>query len=185
MRERPTHDPVKAQLRSASGRNPREERIRAFQKQGVGGSLPDFVVSGTQKGGTSSFYKLLCHHPRMRRAAVKEVHYFDWHIDKGLEWYRRCFPARAGPTITGEATPNNLFDPSVPERMAKEIPDASLIALLRNPVDRAYSHYQMQVRRATVSRTFEEAIEEEMARLAAGHAHHELPAFLARGFYAE
>ena len=64
-------------------------------------------------------------------------------------------------SITGEATPYYLFDPPVAKRMAEIVPQARLIALLRNPVDRAFSHYQMQVKRGTEPRTFEEAIEQQ------------------------
>ena len=64
-------------------------------------------------------------------------------------------------SITGEATPYYLFDPPVAKRMAEIVPKARLIALLRNPIDRAYSHYQMQVKRGTEPRSFEEAIEQQ------------------------
>jgi len=131
------------------------------------GALPDFVIIGAQKGGTSFLYYLLTRHPLVEPAARKELHFFDQpeHFDNGAEWYRRCFP-RVGSkdgqrSITGEATPYYLFDPPVAERMAKIVPKAQLIALLRNPIDRAYSHYQMQVKRGTEPRSFEEAIEQQ------------------------
>ena len=131
------------------------------------GSLPDFVIIGTQKGGTSFLYHLLTHHPLVEPAARKELHFFDGPgpFDKGAEWYRRCFPrpkmSDGRRSITGEATPSYLFDPPVAKRMAKMVPQARLIALLRNPIDRAYSHYQMQVKRGTEPRAFEEAIEQQ------------------------
>jgi hypothetical protein len=131
------------------------------------GALPDFVIIGAQKGGTSFLYHLLTRHPLVEPAARKELHFFDHpeHFDNGAEWYRRCFP-RVGSkhgqrSITGEATPYYLFDPPVAKRMAQIVPKARLIALLRNPIDRAYSHYQMQVKRGTEPRTFEEAIEQQ------------------------
>jgi hypothetical protein len=132
------------------------------------GALPDFVVIGAMRGGTSQFYRLLVtQHPNVQRAATKEIHFFDRleRFNKGIEWYRRCFPPpewRDGRRcITGEATPRYLSDPDVPERMAKVIPKAKLIVLLRNPVDRAYSHYQLSVRRGHETRSFEDAIREE------------------------
>ena len=138
----------------------------AEQLSGDIGALPDFVIIGAQKGGTSFLYYLLTRHPLVEPAARKELHFFDQpeHFDKGAEWYRRCFP-RVGSkdgqrSITGEATPYYLFDPPVAERMAKIVPKTQLIALLRNPIDRAYSHYQMQVKRGTEPRSFEEAIEQ-------------------------
>jgi Sulfotransferase domain len=131
------------------------------------GSLPDYVIIGAQKGGTSFLYYLLTRHPLVEPAARKELHFFDQPelFDNGAEWYRRCFPrlnSKDGQrSITGEATPYYLFDPPVAKRMAETVPKARLIALLRNPVDRAYSHYQMQVKRGTEPRTFEEAIEQQ------------------------
>ena len=131
------------------------------------GALPDFVIIGAQKGGTSFLYYLLTLHPLVEPAARKELHFFDQpeHFDNGAEWYRRCFPRLSSNdgqrSITGEATPYYLFDPPVPKRMAEIVPKARLIALLRNPIDRAYSHYQMQVKRGTEPRTFEEAIEQQ------------------------
>jgi hypothetical protein len=131
------------------------------------GALPDFVIIGAQKGGTSFLYHLLTLHPLVEPAARKELHFFDNPelFDHGAEWYRRCFPRLSTEngqrSITGEATPYYLFDPPVAKRMAETVPKARLIALLRNPIDRAYSHYQMQVKRGTEPRTFEEAIEQQ------------------------
>ena len=131
------------------------------------GALPDFVIIGAQKGGTSFLYYLLARHPLVQPAARKELHFFDQpdRFAKGAEWYRRCFP-RSGwkdgsRTITGEATPYYLFDHNVAKRMCEVVPQTRLIALLRNPIDRAYSHYQMQVKRGTEPGTFEEVIERQ------------------------
>ena len=144
--------------------------------------LPYFVIIGTQKGGTSLLYRLLIRHPLIEPAATKELHFFDNNFSEGLSWYERYFPRSSyvedRKTISGEATPSYLLDPLVPERMAKTIPDARLIALLRNPVDRAYSQYQMRVRRGDEARSFGEATRQEMAgERGAG--------YLARGRYAE
>ncbi len=106
------------------------------------GALPDFVIIGAHKGGTTSLYHLLTQHPHVERAPVKELHFFNRpkRFDKGIEWYRQCFPQPRWKdgrrTITGEATPYYLFHPHAAERMAEAIPQARLIALLRNPVDR-------------------------------------------------
>jgi hypothetical protein len=133
------------------------------------GSLPDFVIIGAQKGGTSFLYYLLTRHPLVEPAARKELHFFDnpQRFDNGAGWYRRCFPQLGWKdglrSITGEATPSYLFYPQVAQRMAGVVPQARLIALLRNPVDRTYSHYQMQVKRGTEPSTFEEAIEQQHA----------------------
>ena len=168
----------------------RREKIAAAQRRAIEGPLPDFVVLGTQKGGTSFFYRLLTEHPLVRGAAAKELHFFDNKFAEGVGWYRRCFSegehVDGHRTITGEASPSYLFDPQVPERMARIVPDARLIALLRNPIDRAYSHYQMELRRGKEARSFEEATEEEMTsaegqRYSIDVAH----AYLRRGLYAE
>jgi Sulfotransferase domain len=146
------------------------------------GMLPDFVIIGAQKGGTSLLYRLLIRHPLIESAATKELHFFDNNFSEGLSWYGRYFPQRKciddRKTVSGEATPSYLLDPLVPERMAKTVPDAKLIALLRNPVDRAYSHYQMWVRRGDEIRSFREVTQGEMAgETGAG--------YLVRGLYAE
>jgi len=125
------------------------------------GALPDFAIIGVKKGGTTFLYHLLSQHPYVEPASVKEPHFFDNLFDEGIEWYRRCFPAPKWKdgrrTITGEASPY-MPGRRVPERVAKVVPQARLIALLRNPVDRAYSDYQQVTWRGRETRTFEEAI---------------------------
>ena len=132
------------------------------------GALPDFVIIGAKKSGTTFLYNLLTQHPHVEPAAKKELHYFDTLFDEGIEWYRRCFPTPSWKdgrrAITGEATPYLHHSPAVPERMARILPQARLIVLLRNPVDRAYSDYQQVVRKGRETRTFEEAIEGEKTR---------------------
>jgi hypothetical protein len=127
------------------------------------GALPDFLIIGAMKSGTTFLYNLLTRHPLVEPAVFKETHYFDKLIEEeGAEWYRRCFPEpgrRDGRrTITGEATPSYLSHPLAPERAAQVVPQARLIALLRNPVDRAYSDYQQVARKGREPLTFEEAI---------------------------
>jgi Sulfotransferase domain len=132
------------------------------------GALPDFVIIGAKKCGTTFLYDLLIEHPHVESAAQKELHYFDRYFDQGIDWYRRCFPAPkwidGRTTITGEATPY-LPTPSAAERMAKILPQARLIVLLRNPVDRAYSDYQQGVRLGRETRRFEEAIQAEKSEI--------------------
>jgi len=134
----------------------------------VTGALPDFLVIGVGKGGTTYLYHLLGQHPHVEPAATKEVHFFGNLYDEGVEWYRQNFPTPRWKdgrmTITGEASPH-IAHPLAPERVAEVVPQARLIALLRNPVDRAYSRYQQMVRRGRVTRTFEEVIELEKAQL--------------------
>lgn len=129
------------------------------------GAMPDFLIIGARKCGTTFLYDLMCRHPYVEPAAKKELHYFDILFkEEGIDWYRRCFPVPRWKdgrrSITGEATPY-LYYPGVPERMAKVVPQARLIALLRDPVQRAYSDYQQVRRKGRESLSFEEAIEAE------------------------
>lgn len=138
--------------------------------------LPDYIIVGAQKCGTSSLYRYINEHPAVAAAAGKEVHYFDWHFRRGTNWYRAHFPtvayrawfrARSGqPLVTGEASPYYLFHPQVPGRVRALLPDVKLIALLRDPVERAWSSYNHQVRAGEESLSFAEAIDREPERLA-------------------
>ena len=133
------------------------------------GALPDFVIIGEKKCGTTYLYHLLSQHPLVEPAAAKELHFFDVHFDEGVEWYRQNFPPPkqkgTRQTMTGEATPY-MAHRYAPERMAEVIPEARLIALLRNPVERAYSDYQQVARKGRETRTFEEAVRAaELTRL--------------------
>lgn len=136
-------------------------------------ALPDFVIIGAMRAGTSTLYRYLRYHPQTKGCPPYEVHFFDRVPDKGVNWYRAHFPfefqlkGKDGRRvfITGEKTPTYLSDPYVPERVKKIIPEAKFIVLLRNPVDRAYSHYQWSVRRGYETLSFEKALEEEERRL--------------------
>jgi hypothetical protein len=152
---------LRTDLRAAK----RRERVETGP---VTGALPDFLIIGAPKCGTTSLYYLLTEHPHIVPAAAKELHFFSSHFDLGIEWYRRCFlrpTLKDGrSTITGEATPSYLPDLYAPARVAEVVPQARLIVLLRNPVDRAYSHYQMGRRKGWETRaTFEEAVGAEHA----------------------
>jgi Sulfotransferase domain len=131
--------------------------------------LPSFVIIGAQKGGTTSLFSYLLQHPRLLPPLRKEVHYFDLNHQRGVGWYRGHFPyvhrLRRG-TMTFEASPYYLVHPLVPQRLAELLPGTKLIALLRNPVDRALSHYQHEVRGGRESLSFEEALAREAERLA-------------------
>lgn len=137
--------------------------------------LPDFLVIGAQKSGTSSLYEYTTRHPRVARAFLKEVHHFDGPDPPDAGSYRAHFPTegwmdlqrglRGGPVVTGEATPIYLFDPRVPDRVADLLPDVRLVAVLRDPVDRAWSHYHHEVRFGHEDLPFEEAVDREAERL--------------------
>lgn len=131
--------------------------------------LPGGIIIGTQKGGSSSMFRYLVQHPQYFGAINKEVHFFDYRYDKGLPWYQAMFPFRKmlpEGAVTGEATPFYMYHPLVPPRVAESLPDARFIVLLRNPIDRALSHYYHNVRRGREKRPIEQAFAEEEAMIA-------------------
>ncbi len=124
--------------------------------------LPEFIIIGTQKGGTTSLFAYLNQHPDVMMPWLKEPHFFNTHFDKGVEWYRRFFPLKSSRKIGGSVTPCYMYHPQVAERMAAVLPDVKLIVMLRNPVDRAYSGYIMGRDYGWDSaETFEAALEQE------------------------
>jgi hypothetical protein len=138
--------------------------------------LPDFIIIGAQKCGTTSLYRFLTEqHPGIAPALEKEIHFFDIAFGKGLNWYRAHFPTilykqylkkvRGQDLITGEASPYYIFYPHASRRIFETVPQVKLIVLLRNPVERAYSHYHHQVTRGRETLSFEQAIEAEPQRL--------------------
>jgi len=137
--------------------------------------LPDYIIIGTQRAGTTSLYKYLVRHPAVGHALTKELRFFDLHYDKGIGWYRSRFPSarhrsrvertKGHPLLVGESSPDYLFHPHAPGRVAALLPNVKLILLLRNPVDRAFSHYWHQSKRGFEPLSFEDAIEQEPARL--------------------
>lgn len=162
--------------------------------------LPSFLIIGAARAGTTSLHAYLMRHPLVAEPTHKELHFFDLNVDRGLDWYRRHFPAvppgnRSG-VVTGEASPYYLFHPAVPARVKAALPDVRLVALLRNPIDRAYSQHQLARRHGRDELSFEDAIEAEPDRLrgewermerepgyqSVSHRHH---SYLARGRYAE
>jgi hypothetical protein len=127
--------------------------------------LPDFLVIGAQKAGTTALYAYLRWHPGISGPSWKEVSFFDRHWWRGEAWYRGQFPLRAGERLVGEASPSYLFHPLAPERARSLVPDAKLVALLRDPVDRAYSQYQHEVALGREALPFEDALAVEDDRL--------------------
>src|SRR4030067_585144 len=125
-------------------------------------ALPDFLIIGTQKGGTLSLLNFLSQHPQIR-TAPQEVHYFDAESNykKGELWYRSHFPIRdtINPgEFVGEKTPEYLFSPDAAKRIQKDLPNVKLICLLRNPTERAISHYFMALRKGTKQHPISEAM---------------------------
>lgn len=167
--------------------------------------LPDFIVAGAQKAGTTSLFRYLEEHPNMVPPVSKKIAFFDKNFHRGMQWYRLHFALRrerpapgAAPdqTFTGESTAYYMFHPLAAKRIAETLPETKIILLLRNPVDRAYSHYQYKVRRGKEPLSFEAAIEAEPERLAGEDERlrsnpnyrsqaHFLYSYLARGVYVD
>ena len=136
--------------------------------------LPDFIIVGTQKAGTTSLHAYLSQHPQFLKPYEKEVHFFDGGLDpsidnykKGQAWYRAHFPFRKNGSASRvfEASPLYIFNPLVPGRMFNLLPQARIIAILRNPTDRAISHYFHEKQRGYESLPIMEALLEEERRL--------------------
>lgn len=139
--------------------------------------LPDFLIVGAKKCGTTALYSYLTQHPSIAPALQKEIYYFNALHGRGTLWYRSHFPtvmasrralrATGQALLTGEATPDYLFHARCARLIEQALPDAKLIVLLRNPVDRAYSFYNHNLRAGIETVSFDQAIDEEEARLAA------------------
>jgi len=129
--------------------------------------LPDFLILGAQKAGTTALYSYLRRNPSIIGPSWKEVSYFDRHYARGEAWYRGNFPnkARTRGKLVGEASPSYLFHPLGPQRVRELVPDARLVALVRDPVDRALSHYQHEVALGREPLSFEDALAAEDERL--------------------
>ena len=129
--------------------------------------LPDFLILGAQKAGTTALYAYLRRHPAITGPSWKEVSFFDRHWARGEAWYRGNFPnlARTRGRLVGEASPSYVFHPLAPGRVRKLVPEARLVVLVRNPVDRALSHYNHEVALGREPLSFEDALEAEEERL--------------------
>ena len=157
--------------------------------------LPDYLVIGTQRGGTTALHAFLARHPQVSPPFRKEVQFFDRFYRLGENWYRAHFPkvgeleSLGRGATTGEATANYLYDVQAPGRAHSAIPDAQLIVLLRNPVDRAHSAWRLFKRQGRESRTFLHAVNDELKIESAAEVSpwfgRPPPAYLARGRYLE
>ena len=167
--------------------------------------VPNTYIVGAQRCGTTSLFRYLTQHRSVKGPALeKGVHYFDTNFGRGLDWYRSFFPTRrtveASLRLNGsemrilEAAPYYLFHPAVPGRMAEVSPDARIVILVRDPVQRALSHHNHEVKRGFETEDFptalkleESRLEGELERMAAdptyvsfAHQHH---SYVARGLY--
>ena len=134
--------------------------------------LPDFLVLGTQKGGTTTLQQLLSQHPGVFLAPGKEVHYFSKHWEQPTAWYASHYEGAAPQQRCGDITPFYLFHPQAPQRIHSLLPNAQLIVLLRDPVERALSQYFHSVRLGFETLPLEDALAAEEERLNTGERQH-------------
>lgn len=138
--------------------------------------LPAWIAVGAQRSGLNSVYAYLNCHPLIARSIVEEIHYFDNNYARGMDWYRGHFPTQARaartlashgrPQITGESTPYYMAHPVAPQRIAHDLANVKILVALRNPVDRAYSHFNHEraLGREPIA-SFSDALDLEAARL--------------------
>lgn len=146
---------------------------------------PDFLLIGAKRGGSTSFYFDLISHPQVallfprpdhlpKATATKGIHYFDSNYYRGRLWYASHLPSRrtrraqarhvGGRIVAGEGSPYYLTHPAAPERVASDLPKTKLIAVLRDPVLRAYSHWKERVREGCEDLPFDQALRAEQRR---------------------
>jgi len=137
--------------------------------------LPDYLIIGAQKCGTTAMHNYLSSHPAVAPPFKKEVHFFDSNFWKGLAWYKMHFPTnwhkkriernQQCSVVSGEASPYYIFHPMASKNASKTIPQAKLVLLLRNPVDRAFSHYHHERKHLNEHLSFEKAVQKEVDRV--------------------
>lgn len=122
--------------------------------------LPDFLVIGAQKCGTTSLFVMLSKHPQLFLPSRKEVQFFSSPMlyPKGLSWYSEEFFSSCPPNrLAGEVSPQYMYSTEIAKRVYEGLPNAKIIAILREPLDRAWSHYLMAKRRGQEARDPDEA----------------------------
>ena len=172
------------QDRSPVARAAREAAKGTLRRYGVATSAlrrgPDYVIIGAKRGGSTSLHNYVLEHPSIQplfpgRQHIKGVHYYDSHYDRGLGWYRSHFPLQAGgrhlarpgrrDAIAGDASPYYLFHPLAAERLARDFPDVRIIVFLRDPAERAYSHFKERTHHGAETLSFAAALDAEEGRL--------------------
>ena len=143
-------------------------------------ALPNFLIIGVEKGGTTWLHAQLKKHPDIFLPRTKELHFFNKYNSNfvahdyfqfGLNWYMKFYKEYQGQHAIGDVTPMYICDPEAPARIKATLPNVKIIAMLRNPVQRAYSHYWMAKNKNHTTLTFQEVIEQKE------------PRFIKRGLY--
>lgn len=170
-------------------------------------ALPTMLIAGAQRCGTTTLFKTLLQHPNFLGPTLRKgVHYFDLHHEESLDWYRAHFPTKSttegvqqrngAGVVIGESSPYYLWHPLAADRIARALPGIRVVALLRDPVERAYSAHAHELARGFENESFERALDLEPERLAGDEkrlrsgelprslAHQHL-AYVSRGEYIE
>lgn len=149
----------------------------------------NFIIIGTQKSGTTALYQSMKLHPEVCMGTPKEVHFFDndeLYSRPSVDYaaYHTHFQPVSPDQLLGEATPAYLYWNPCAERIHAYHPGIKLIMILRNPIERAYSHWNMSVHRGVEPLSFMEALLQEKARLAGSPGGQNKPySYTDRGFY--
>ncbi len=170
------------------GANPCGRPSSDVRPSDVRPSTPNFLILGAQKAGTSSLYAYLTQHPQILPPLRKELEFWSWKFYHGLDWYLAQFPKLTveGPYKTGEACPNYFDFPDTPERLASHCPKIKFIILLRNPVDRAISHYHHWRKIHQENDSLEVALQKNRQNLQPNSRYNGVPKnYLERGVYAD
>ena len=151
--------------------------------------LPDFMIAGVQKSGTTSLHNYLESHRQVYfPEQPQELHYFDIdeNFNKGQAYYESFFrEAKPEQTAIGQTSPLYIYEPKVPDRIAHLLPQVKLIFVLRNPVDRAYSHYWHSIKKGYETLSFEKALKLESNRLRQGARQRRDFSYVDRGYYSQ
>lgn len=148
-----------------------------------------FIVIGTQKAGTSALDFYLRQHPKIKMASQKELHFFDndryfRNNRNDYEVLKSYYPIREKKYVYGEVTPSYMYLDNSLERIKRYNPKIKLIAILRNPIDRAYSNWNMERHRGNEIRSFGECLDCEMVLIKEGKKEKSLyKSYLDRGLY--
>lgn len=192
LRRDPRYGAVRRNFRAAKQLIPNLVRRATHRHR----QLPGLVIVGAQKAGTTQLFAGLVRHPQCFGGRAKELQYFSKSRDRPISWYRAQFPlARSVAKVGGlcmEATPAYLPSPPALRMMGRVLPDAKVVVLLRDPVARAFSHFQHYRTRHLDNREFAEAVREQIAQTpyqavrgaALGPDAPEMLQYVHRGYYA-
>jgi Sulfotransferase domain len=150
----------------------------------------DFILAGAQKSGTTALHYFLSRHPDITMGKKQEIHFFDndalFVSEPDYELLHKHYPPLAPSSIAGDCTPSYLYHEPAAERIWNYNPKIKLLVLLRNPVDRAFAHWNMQRYRGREPLDFFDAVREEQMRITGAPATEARRfAYVARGFYGQ